>query len=1752
MSQNDELNELRSRLGVNEPAGPPAPAGASPAAPPKPPEDDDSDGWEALSEVSTEVTSELNLDDGDLFELDSANEGGQLRATPTVVDHRPKPPSKDPATSRGSVSSGMFDAITPPPKAPPRDESQSVIVGEAPVESSLGASSAEIAPLRTDDQEREFFVDEACACADAQPERAALLWLEAATVAERAGAAPNEIFSHIDAALELVPQAPQVLPLLRRMLMRLGAYDRAFELLKREIRLGGDTASRVAVLLEAAAIVRLHHQDLPECLRLLQQVVALQPGHVVALWLTAATQQQLRTYEQLCDTLLALGEAVDSRQDRGVLLTRAATLFEHALDDPQRAEDAYRRASEADPENVWAVSATCRMSEQAGKWAQLAPALEHWSSLVGDPVVQSHLLTRAGIIYAQLCGANDDATRCFSAACQAAPQRLAPAQRLCETYADVDRPSELTAALQQLLALTRDPQSRAALLCDIGRIEHQRLNNLEASIAAYEAALEVVPGYETAVVALATLFRAQGQDTRLLAIERVEVETDPPKLRSARLIEIGQLLSRALGQPQEAIAAYQRALEIDPQIHLAYLEIDRLQRAQGQHAELVTTLLQQMDQSSDARTRHALALEIAELQAEVLGAADDAIATLRVGQKIPESRAPSRRLCRLLDRTDRHAELANLLLEEADSISAPSEAQGLQLYAARLMNDELNEPERALDVYQRVLAQDGGCLPAARGAARILHRLARWPELIELRRHELSVVEGSTAALLCEIATLHEQHLGDRAAATEAYEQALAAAITHRPALAGLERLLRAEQRWSELSLLLERYAASCEDNELRAAALTRAAEIVELQLEDFPRAADLCEHAARSGESTAALLGLLHVAHRQRSAEELVRCLETLKRSEGLTEEAAAQCGVIALLTAEAALSRPGDAVTLADLGETSGYGDRLWGEHDRLARSLANDELPERLEVLAEAVQSPALSRACLSESAQLFESRGDRAGMQRACERARTIDSSDLTVAWMLERALWHGQQWPALAQLLEGTADLDTDAVRRANQLHSAAIAALRGGKAQESERLAKACLAVERQHVPALRLLVHLAESTGQQRALATLCDELAVACSAPQNRVRSALRAAAIWSEELGSDSHALGSLQLALADDPTQPQAYAEAKRLLRRSGQFGALSQTMTRAIQATEDTALRSELLREHAALLHDELQQPARAISELNEALAVVPNNPQTLAELAGLHESLQRWADAATALMQLTEVTQGPERRAVQLRLADLLLQHLRDATRARKLLDEILENDPDNTSAQRLLADLLMREGKWEQAKELLEQVATSASSGETRFWATNALVEVAREGLRDEALCRRYESEALCRAASNPETLAQLVTHYRAQRRALQLVRLAEELLATSTDADLIQPLRVMCAEIRLELQDDPRKALEYLRDARVAQPQDQTIALLFTAALAAVGEHEAALAGYRRLLAEHIDCLAAYRGLAQIYVQLKRNEQAASVASILDLFGGAEVADQVIAQTLSHDALPAGTLPISAFTLPATLRGVASVMELAAPHLAALIAQPVEGQPLATDHPAQMAAERIAQALAIDKLKVLQGNGPTRAEPGSSITLQIDTRLVENARGPAFRFWTARALCGVLTPRLLFERMSDDELEQLLDALCIAKPPERDAQQLRKRVARALPRKLRKQLESQGRPVTSPQLWQAYRRAELERSNRLATVYCHSPGVALVELGGQQRLTFEQLQERPGLTDLLAYVVGDEFALNIRRLWAQASTNH
>jgi len=888
-------------------------------------------------------------------------------------------------------------------------------------------------------------------------------------------------------------------------------------------------------------------------------------------------------------------------------------------------------------------------TEAAEVRARVAALEREAKALEPDPR-SARLYHELGLLWERPLGNLRAAAAAFQSAFRLAPRFVENLRSARRIFSDVGNWPMVLQLLDAELAATEGERSRAALLFEKAEVLADRLDRWDEATQVLSAALELEPADLGLLIQAEGMLAAHGDLPGLLRVQVLLARAlSDPRLASHAL-QTAATLHQRLGQQKEALNRWREAFTLDRRDPVTLGALRRAAEAAGDDEGLIGVLAAEAELGGPTSVPAYAALARAYVRQE---RPEDAVAALNAARhQNPEDTAVLTALGTLHESLGRPEELADVLASLATSVRDEREWLTVQLRLASLLEDTLHRDPQAVQRYEAVLARVPGHPAALAGLGRLHAKTQDWPALVAVYDAELAGVGDprTRAELHFRSAEILDARLHRTDEALGRFREALQLVPGYLPARQGLERVLRREQRWTELIALHEEELLSITSPADGVAALGRIAQEAEEHLGALDLAADALRRALDlSPDHLPSLVHLARLAERREAWDELVPLLE--RQAELSTDQGQA----IALRHRAAQVLEE----RLNDVGAAIGVLERL----------LTAD--PTYLPAL-QALGRLYAREGRWKELGQMYRREAGLAGPTRAVqlwariaelEEVRLLDLDAARTAWdeVLRRDPDHGAALRALSRIQRGQGDwaglvatLDrmartrTDPRARADALFEVATLQLDALADRDAAAATlEAVLRVAPDHIPALRELEALSGLDGGPDALQSL--ERATVAGSPSERLAARLRLA-----------HAL-----LAAGHLDRAAAVAESALELQPEDVGALLLLEHTRAA----DRARRAEVRLRLAARVGDpglaaalrlsaELEQGRPRLDErlehLRRAFAVDPEDPRTAFQLerslrqAGDVEGLREFYERRLA------VTQAPAARLeLHLRLGQL-------------------------------------------------------------------------------------------------------------------------------------------------------------------------------------------------------------------------------------------------------------------------------------------------------------------------------------------------------------------------------------------------------------------------------------------------------------------------------------------------------------------
>jgi len=1058
--------------------------------------------------------------------------------------------------------------------------------------------------------------------------------------------------------------------------------------------------------------------------------------------------EQREDWEKLVSVLEVRAEVSQDADEKVELLRKLATISATRLGSAEDAIGAQARALRADPSNEEARLELEDLAEQSQALPKLAQIYQNVAEEVADESLALAYWIRVAELHERLADV-DAASASYEKALTIDEANAQVLTALDALFRGAERWESLVGVYRKRIELESEPESLESLYGEMAGVLGTQLEKPDDAVAAYQEVLTQLPTSAVALGALEQLFTTLQRWEDLAAnlesqLALAESDDDSVQL-TLRLASLREL---KMEQVEQAIDGYREVLDSDPTQSAALEALERLSqnesyevaiaeileplyRNSGDYQKLIGVHEVQVRRSEDEHRKVELLEAIAELHEDSAGDIDAAFGTTaRALACEPGNERTLETLMRLAAATEKFVELAEILAKEASGLEEePELTSALLISAARVYEDNVGDPEKAIEHYRKVLEVDPLRLEAAESLQGLYQATERFAEMSAVLQRKAEMLEDvdSQKEALYQAASIEEEVLERSDNAIAVYEKVLELDGEDLRSVDALVNLLLSLSRWEELLAAYTRKVDLVLDPDEKKQVLYEVGAVYERELSDVANAIDTYQRVLELDPDDLTALGRLDVLYQ--TAENWQELLSVLTREAELTadpEEAVGfQYRVAALY--EGHLDDVERAVEL--------YRELL---------AIQPDHAPtlEALERLQNGTAAPLAASAVLE---QVFEASG---------EAEKLIGALEVQVK--------HAADAYAGVDLLQRIANLQEESL----------------GSAEQAFMTYSRAVALDSQNVDVLEAFERLAMLTEAWQQAAEIYDtQLAVAAEEPERQVDLGLRAAQVYEVQLENVESAIARYRTVLDAEPENRSALVSLDRLYTQTERAPELAGILARLAEVGETPEEILDLKFRLGQVRQGQLNDIAGAIDAYREVLAAAPEHEASLGALEELFaaeieqvaigEILEPIYQAAAEWEKLLSVREGQlskiaeleERVAMYHRMAEEAEERLVDGDRAFGIFVRALLEDSLNERTVEELHRLapLVDEG-WENlANAYADVLALEGVEAETIAQTGHRLAAVFEEELADIAKAEETYRFVLTAAPTDLVTLENL-----------------------------------------------------------------------------------------------------------------------------------------------------------------------------------------------------------------------------------------------------------------------------------------------------------------------------------------------------------------------------------------------------------
>jgi len=1143
------------------------------------------------------------------------------------------------------------------------------------------------------------------------------LYAQMASVYEERLGRPDDAIAAYREVLALDETSQVALVALDGLFSRQQRWEDLAENLEAQLALADDPTAQSQLMLRLADLRETRMKQVESAIEIYNQILERDPDNAPAL-------AALERLGKLAEHELAIAEILeplyrqsgdwqklvgvhevqvrrgDDVQRRVELLHQIAALYEDAGSDLDSAFDTYARALAEDPSSDTTQAGIDRLSRATGRFADLAHVFEELAGKQEDRELSCQLTSMAAAVHENDLGQIDQAIALHRRVLTIDPSRLEAAESLDRIFRATERYEELSIILQQKADILENIGDKKSSLYQAASIEEDVLGKAEAAIAVYRKVLELDPEDSRAVDALIKLFLGLSRWADLLAVyqQKADLVVDLEEKKSI-YYQVGAVRERELGDVPAAIDTYQRVLEIDPDDLNALSRLDVLYQQAQNWPELLGVLQHEAELAGDPAESISYQYRIAELYERHLDDVPRAIELYRDLLQQMSDHAPtlaslegikggtrdplgaSLVLEPIYDATGEWLKLVSVLEVQVGHATDAFAKVELLHRVARLYEEMLGDHLSAFQTHARAVALDVTNEESLASFERLASVVDKWPDVAGLYDQQLAGLKEEAdrfVELGLRVAEIVETYLENVDGAVARFRMVLEVDAENRTAIASLDRLFTAAERWSDLVPVLQREAEIGDTPDEILNFKYRLGQVHQTKLgavHDAIKAySEVLAAAPEHQEALAALEGLFAQAVQQGTGHQLEigEILEPLYQSSGDWEK------LSSVLEAE-----------LASLTEPA----------DRLAMYYRIAELHEERLVNSETALGTYLRAIKEYPAGHPQPGQGDERVLEEVERLSGVVDGG-----------------WELLANAYADVLGLHQDkAVQTAIGRKLARVFEEELGDISKAEETYRYVLGVDTADERTLIELDRIYTSLEQYAELAQILEQRVLASSEAYELIELYARLGQVYEERLVQLDDAIRAFRRIFDElEQSSEIAMAALERIYGQKEQWIELREVLERQLQHAQGDSHEAEIRAKTAYLLSDRLGDTAKAVETWQRVLDLRGEDPEALHALANLHERSQHWAELAEVLERHYAIAETDEDRvAILHRRAKLFDVQLGRDDQALDDYNRILDVDYSNVEALYAIADIWRRRND---PRELANALHATVDRGEARL----------------------------------------------------------------------------------------------------------------------------------------------------------------------------------------------------------------------------------------------------------------------------------------------------------------------------------------------------------------------------------------------------------------------------------------------------
>ncbi len=455
-------------------------------------------------------------------------------------------------------------------------------------------------------------------------------------------------------------------------------------------------------------------------------------------------QRKQQKWSDLAETLKAHAEIETESSAKVDLLIGLGDLQETQLASTSAAIAAYQAAADADENSDDALAALERLYRRDEAWANLAKVLDRRAEIQqanGDAGRATAIRRELATLRAEKLGDLEGAIARYEAAVAANGADADALKSLVDLYDKTGRTEDYLRTMERLGQVAPEGEKLATLRKLAAELEDR---DPKRAAEAYQKLLAIDGNADDAYRGLERVLAAEANWYELTAaFKRHIAASKTPAQRVELYLESARVFERELDDPHQAIEALMNVVAIEETNKTALSVLPRLYVRTEQFDRAVETLVRHAAVEGDKGA--SIYAEAGKIAFENLLDPEGAQRHLDKAIAIdPENLAALKTLGALHEKRNNWQQAVEMLLRAEGASGSRQERIGLLWEAAQLVDQRLEDPTRALELFERVLKLDPDHVDAGTRVADRLVAAKRWDDALPVLEMLARQAEGES------------------------------------------------------------------------------------------------------------------------------------------------------------------------------------------------------------------------------------------------------------------------------------------------------------------------------------------------------------------------------------------------------------------------------------------------------------------------------------------------------------------------------------------------------------------------------------------------------------------------------------------------------------------------------------------------------------------------------------------------------------------------------------------------------------------------------------------------------------------------------------------------------------------------------------------------------------------------------------------------------------------------------------------------